>query len=210
MMRTLFLTLFLFAAPMAQAHPHVFVDVALRFLSDDQGRLTGVEVTWRYDDFFSLLVLEDRGLDGDGDMTLTEEERAALTGFDLEHWEPGFEGALFLHDAGQKLQLGAPRATHAAMQGGRIVTKHIRPVSLIDPNGLTVRAYDPSYYGALDLIEVSGLPENCKTDIIDADTEAADAKVNELGGVGLEAVYDEVQVGIFYADEVRIACAPSS
>ena len=195
---------------MAQAHPHVFVDVALRFLSDDQGQLTGVEVTWSYDDFFSLLVLEDRGLDGDGDMILTDEERASLMGFDLEYWEPGFEGALFLYDAGQKVHLGMPEATHVAMHEGRIVTKHIRPVPPLDLNELTVRSYDPSYYGALDLKKVSGLPEGCDAKIIDADTEAANAKVEELGGVGMEAVYDEVQVGIFYADEVRITCAQSS
>ncbi|WP_306152570.1 DUF1007 family protein [Roseovarius sp. MMSF_3281] len=209
-MRNLFLSLALVTAPMAQAHPHVFVDVALRFLSDEQGHLTGVEVTWSYDDFFSLLVLEDRGLDADGDMILTDEERASLMGFDLEYWEPGFEGALFLYEAGHKVHLGRPEATHAEMQGGRIVTKHIRPVSPRDLTELTVRPYDPSYYGALDLKKISGLPEGCDAEVLEADTQAANAKVEELGGVGMEAVYDEVQVGIFYADEVRITCAQSS
>ena len=47
----------------ARAHPHVFVDVGLRFEADGRGNLTGVEVTWRYDDFFSLLILSDMGLD---------------------------------------------------------------------------------------------------------------------------------------------------
>ena len=41
----------------ADAHPHVFVDVALHFEADAEGRLTGVEVTWSYDDFFSLPIL---------------------------------------------------------------------------------------------------------------------------------------------------------
>jgi len=210
MLRRLIILLALIPATMASAHPHVFVDVSLRFLSDAKGRLTGVEVTWRYDDFFSLLVLEDRGLDPDGDMVLTEKERAALMGFDLEYWEPGFEGALFLYDAGEKLSLGAPEATHASMEGGRIVTRHIRPVDPVVPTNLTVRPYDPSYYAALDLIEVAGLPEVCETEIIQPDTDAADAKVETLGGVGVEAVYEEVQVGIYYADELRVTCAPSS
>src|SRR6056297_2811011 len=77
MLRALALLLTTLCAPAAWAHPHVFVDVTLRFLPDAEGRLTGVEVTWAYDDFFSLLVLEDRGLDADGDMILTEAERAA-------------------------------------------------------------------------------------------------------------------------------------
>lgn len=210
MLRKLIILLALIPTSMASAHPHVFVDVSLRFLSDAKGRLTGVEVTWSYDDFFSLLVLEDRGLDPDGDMRLTDKERAALMGFDLENWEPGFEGALFLYDEGEKVSLGAPKATHASMQGGRIVTRHIRPVEALPPIDLTVRPYDPSYYAALDLIEVAGVPEVCDSEIIPSDTDAADAKVETLGGVGMEAVYEEVQVGIYYADELRVTCAPSS
>ena len=200
----------LILATMAGAHPHVFVDVGLRFVSNAKGQLTGVEVTWSYDDFFSLLVLEDRGLDPDGDMVLTDEERTALMGFDLEYWEPGFEGALFLYDEGEKVSLGAPKATHAAMEGGRIVTRHIRPIEALELRDLNVRPYDPSYYAALDLVQVAGLPEGCKTEIIQPDTKAADAKVEELGGVGMEAIYDEVQVGIYYADELRVTCAPFS
>ncbi|MRU14462.1 DUF1007 family protein [Roseovarius sp. A21] len=210
MLRKLLILLALIPATIASAHPHVFVDVSLRFLSDTKGRLTGVEVTWSYDDFFSLLVLEDRGLDPDGDMQLTEKEQAALMGFDLEYWEPGFEGALFLYDEGEKVALGGPKATHATMEGGRIVTRHIRPVEALAPMHLTVRPYDPSYYAALDLVEVTGLPEICETELIQPDTDAADQKVETLGGVGMEAVYDEVQVGIYYADELRVTCAPSS
>jgi ABC-type uncharacterized transport system substrate-binding protein len=193
-----------------QAHPHVFVDVGLRFSSDQEGRLTGVEVTWTYDDFFSLLVLEDRGLDPDGDMVLTKDERAALMGFDLEHWEPGFEGALFIYDADEKLSLGAPKATHVGMQEGRIVTRHIRLLDAVRAKDITLRPYDPSYYAALDLVAVAGLPEGCESEIIQPDTEAADAKVEDLGGAGMEAIYDEVQVGIYYADELRVTCASSS
>jgi len=210
MFRTLVLAVVISIAPMAQAHPHVFVDVALRVLSDDKGRLTGVEVTWTYDDFFSLLVLEDRGLDPDGDMKLTEKERGALMGFDLEHWEPGFEGAMFIYDMGGKIELGAAEATYAGMDGGRIVTRHIRPIDPMPFSDLTLRPYDPSYYAALDLVEVTGLPSGCKSDIIQPDTKAADAKVEALGGAGMEAIFDEVQVGIYYADELRVSCVASS
>ncbi|MGR3461685.1 MAG: DUF1007 family protein [Roseovarius sp.] len=65
-------------ATTAGGHPHVFADVALRFESDARGRLTGVEVTWRYDDFFSLLILSDMGLDPDGDGQLSDAELARL------------------------------------------------------------------------------------------------------------------------------------
>ena len=124
MIRRLYLTLaFVLAlfqgltacAPAALAHPHVFVDVTLRFLPDEDGRLTGVEVIWRYDDFFSLLLLEDMGLDPDGDMELSGEERAALKGFDLVDWPEGFEGALFLETGGAAVALDPPEALDAAI-----------------------------------------------------------------------------------------------
>ena len=60
----------------AQAHPHIFVDTALALVTNAAGRPAGVEVTWRYDEFYSLLIFEDMGLDGDYDGTLTEAELA--------------------------------------------------------------------------------------------------------------------------------------
>ena len=60
------LLLGLVAAPLG-AHPHVFVDTAMRFEVNDDAEITGVTMTWSYDDFFTLLIFEDMGLDPDGD-----------------------------------------------------------------------------------------------------------------------------------------------
>ena len=210
MLRWFCLVLAMCAAPMVRTHPHVFVDVTLRFQTDAEGRLAGVEVTWAYDDFFSLLVLEDRGLDPDGDMALTEAERDALMGFDLSDWPEGFEGALFLYSGAEKIALGPAEPMDAMMQDGRIVTRHVRAFAPVAADALVIRPYDPSYYAALSLRDVEGLPEGCVAAMEDADTEAADAIVAELGGSGYEAFFDEVEVGIHYADTGRIECAPSS
>ena len=43
----------LLAAPMAQAHPHVFVKTGLRLVSDDTGKLVGVEVSHCWGHHFS-------------------------------------------------------------------------------------------------------------------------------------------------------------
>jgi len=197
-------------APAALAHPHVFVDVTLRFLPDEDGRLTGVEIIWRYDDFFSLLLLEDMGLDPDGDMELSGEERAALKGFDLVDWPEGFEGALFLETGGAAVALDPPEALDADIEDGRIVTRHLRRFTPFRPASLTVRPYDPSYYAALTLLRVGGLPDGCKTRIEEADKDAADAIVAGLGGGTNETLFEEVEVGIHYADTLEITCAPLS
>ncbi len=198
------------AAAPARAHPHVFVDVGLSFETDGQGNLTGVEVTWAYDDLFSMLILSDYGLDPDGDMALTEAERAELIGFDLADWPEGFEGALFIDTAGGKLSLGPPEALSLRMEDGQIVTRHRRPVSTEMPRGMTVRAYDPSYYAALSMIGEMILPDGCTGELTRADTAAADETVETLGNTGAEDFFDTFEVGRFYADTLEVTCEPLS
>lgn len=209
MLRWIALCCTFLATPAAWAHPHVFVDVSLRFLSDDDRMLTGVEVTWSYDEFFSLLVLEDRGLDPDADMILTQAERAALLGFDLSDWPDGFDGALFLFEGGQKVILDPPKATYADLQEGRIVTRHTRSFAPVTADGLVGRPYDPSYYAALTLDKVMGVPGTCAVAVERPDTAAADAIVAKLGNSADEGFFDEVQVGIHYADTFEVKCAAS-
>ena len=141
------------------AHPHVFVDVALRFQGDGQGRLTGVEVTWSYDDFFSLLILSDMGLDPDGDGRLTEDELAKLKGFDLEEWPEGFEGDLYIHAGGEKIALDHPEPTGVALEDGRIVATHRRGFGPVSADGLRVEPYDPTYFVDYTLTGPVVLPE---------------------------------------------------
>jgi len=197
------------AAPAARAHPHVFVDVGLRFETDGQGRLTGVEVRWAYDALYSMLVLSDRGLDTDGDMTLTPAERARLNGFDLRDWPQGFEGALFIETAAGKVALGPPEALSVRLEEGRLVTRHRRPFGPVAPARLEVRPYDPSYYAALELSGALHLPDGCTGEIVKPDRSAADARVERLGDAGTEAFFAEVEVGIQYADTLVVTCAPS-
>lgn len=198
------------AAAPARAHPHVFVDVGLSFETDGQGNLAWVEVTWAYDDLFSMLILSDYGLDPDGDMQLTEAERAELIGFDLADWPEGFEGALFIDTAGGKLSLGPPESLSLEMEDGHIVTRHRRPVSAEVPGRMTVRAYDPSYYAALSMIGEMILPDGCTGQLTEADEAAADETVENLGDPGEEDFFDTVEVGRYYADTLEVSCEPRS
>lgn len=92
MNKTLTLCLTLLAAPLG-AHPHIFVNTGLSFVVDDQNRLTHVQVTWAYDELYSLLLTEDLGVDSDYDGVLTAADTALLTGFDMQ-WIEGFNGDL--------------------------------------------------------------------------------------------------------------------
>ena len=61
-----------------EAHPHVFIDTALTFRFDEAGRLAAVDVVWAFDDFSSMLMIEDMEMDPDGDDMLTGDEIARL------------------------------------------------------------------------------------------------------------------------------------
>ena len=209
MMRHLVTMMWMCLACAAQAHPHVFVDVALRFETNSQGQVEAVEVTWTYDALFSLLVLSDRELDQDADLVLTAAEQEVLLGFDLEDWPKGFDGALFMRTPNQNLTLGTPEAVSVGLKDGRIVTTHRRTVPSVNAKDLVAAPYDPFYYAALTLVSATGLPKACRAEINRADKAEADAQVADLGNTNTELFFEEARVGIYYADRVRVTCSGS-
>jgi ABC-type uncharacterized transport system substrate-binding protein len=49
----------------AEAHPHVFLNYAVKIVSDDD-RITALEFIWKFDAMFSTMVLEETGVKGTG------------------------------------------------------------------------------------------------------------------------------------------------
>ena len=194
------------AAPGLRAHPHVFVETGLTLVADDQGRLVGVEVSWRYDDFYSLLLLEDMGLDADGDGALTPEELARLDGFDL-NWIEGYLGDLYLTVAETDVALGRPEARGTEVVEGRIVTRHFRAFAPV-AGRITVKAYDPTFYTAYDLNGGVTVPEGCALSVQPADLDRAYTMVEEAL-YGRPALADDEfpEVGEAFADVIEVTCA---
>lgn len=117
-----------FTAPAAQAHPHIFVDAGVTLILD-AGRVTAVEVTWLYDELYTLILLEEYGLDPDFDLRLTEDEVARTLGFDL-NWSFGFEGGLVMRRGEEVLSLGAPEPVSLSLLApGQLRTVHRRAVT---------------------------------------------------------------------------------
>ncbi len=205
MIKRLALCCFAFATP-AGAHPHVFVDVALR-IEARAGGVTGVEVTWSYDAFYSLLLFEDMGLDSDADGKLTPSEEARLQGFDL-NWDAGFKGDLEAYVAGSEVALGRPEARGARVVDGRIETTHFRalaaPAAKVD-----FKSFDPTFYVAYDLAGRATAPATCAVAITPADLDRAYTLVEE-------ALYKDPpkdddsypEVGAAFADLVAVTCTP--
>ena len=193
----------------AGAHPHVFMDTALEVIRDAEGRAVSLRVTWTYDPFFSLVLITERGLDPDGDGTLTPEETAALQGFDM-NWDPGFPGDTYAFAGETPVALSGPRDGVARYEGGQIVSSHIRDLAEPVAGRLVVKNYDPTYYTEYTIRAVTA--EGCATEIIAPDLTAAERELQAAlaeipADVDVEMGFPEV--GAVFAQEVRVTCGAS-
>jgi ABC-type uncharacterized transport system substrate-binding protein len=198
----------------ASAHPHIFIDSGVEVIFDGQGQVTALRISWAYDDFYSLLAIEDRGLDPDGDGRLTPEAQASLSGFDMG-WDADYDGDLYVQNQGAAVAMGRPEDVTARYKDGIITSTHLRKLATPvrpGPAGLAVQIYDPGYYTAYTIASdavLTNAPAGCEAKVYAPDVSEADEK--------LQAVLQEYQanqsveadfpaVGANYADEVRITC----
>ncbi len=214
MRRMIALALATLATP-AGAHPHIFIDTGIEVIFDAEGRAAKVRVTWAYDDFYSMVMIEDRKLDADHDGVLTPAEEAALSGFDMG-WDADYEGDLFVLVGADQVpvHLGRPSDWTARVEGGRIISTHVRAFDVAVARGapVVIQVYDPGYYSAYRIDGVpllTGAPEGCLAEVfepdLDAASEALQAAVAEYtADQSLEQ--DFPAVGASFADEVRVTC----
>ncbi|MFN3972208.1 MAG: DUF1007 family protein [Gemmobacter sp.] len=202
------------AAPAARAHPHIFIDTGLEVIFDTQGRATAVRVTWTYDDFYSLLMIEDRKLDADYDGKLTPEEEAQLAGFDMD-WDADYNGDLFVLAGDFQVPLSRPSDFTATYVDGRITSTHLRSFTepLVPGAPLVIQVYDPGYYTAYFIAGqpvLTGAADTCTVQVYEPDRAAADARLTaaiaEMGASG-SLEMDFPAIGSAYAEEARVTCA---
>ena len=203
----------------AQAHPHVFIDAAFEMIFDEAGRLEAVRIDWAYDEFYSLMLIEENGLDADGDSMPEPAALDAYAGRDVD-WAAGFPGDFTIALDGAAVDLDGPVMHRARYEAGRLVTSHVRPLAEpldVSKGVVTARAYDPTYFVAYDVPGAPGLSgrEDCRLDREAADREAAEAEYGEqLAEVDATSDPFEVvelsDIGVMFADRFVLTCAASS
>ncbi|MDD7970769.1 DUF1007 family protein [Roseinatronobacter alkalisoli] len=204
-------------AQMVQAHPHIFVDSGLEVLFDENGQPEALRISWRYDPFFSMLLVSDMGLDPDFSGTVTEAEQPLLDGFDMQ-WIAGYHGDTHVTQNGQSLALSGPVEWTSEYRDGRLYSSHLREfVETPDPAlEWTVSIHDPSYYTSYtinDAPQITGR-DDCRARIFEPDWDAAgaqlEAALDEVLGAGGDIEVEFPPVGALFSEEVRITCAQPS
>ena len=192
----------------AAAHPHVFIDTGLALTLNDSREVTSIEVTWKYDDLYSLLVMQDMGLDEDGDGQLTPEELTQVTGWDMD-WMEGYEGDLYLAAPdGAAVHLGPPEPVETRVEAGRLVSVHRRPVvPPVRAEGLSLRAFDPEFYTAYDLSLGVSIPAPCRATVTAPDQDKAYKEAETVMSAFPEDAEQVPLLGHIFAATVTLSCA---
>lgn len=202
----------------ADAHPHVFIDTDVALIFGKSGRLEAVRVTWAYDDFYSLMMIEDAGLDANGDGVPDPDRLRAFAGQDVD-WKAGFPGHIYLERQDKPIALGPPRDHVARFANGRIITSHVRPLTqplaVTKSAPLRLRVYDPEYFVAYDTPRDPTIEgrRDCKVSHRAPDTSGQKDLLAELQN--LDTQTDSLQimqmpdVGVFFAKRFEVACGAS-
>lgn len=195
----------------ALAHPHVFISTTLALEIDAEGRLAALDVTWAYDEMYSMLLLDELSLDPDYDGILTEEELAILDGYDL-NWMEGFAGDTYVTSPDARdLDLGPPEGLGVTFDEGVYASRHRRvPLQPPAADGLVVKAYDPTFYTAYDLqggVTLTGPgAEACRVTVTAPEIDDAyEALAAEMAELPPDAT-DYPEVGETFADTIRLTC----
>lgn len=216
MLRCYLITLSLCAPLAAGAHPHEFIDTSLVLHFDAAGQIATVDVRWVWDDFTSMLMLADQGMDPDADGALTAAEADAMAAR-LSLWPDDFLGDLYFTADGQPVGLQSPQDVAIDYQDGRLIMSYWRALAVpLQPDAgvITVQAYDPTYYAFYDL---AGPPElqgraDCDVAVAQADLNAAqqlyDQLLSELTEEDIADFGMYPEVGGAFADMVNVTCAP--
>ncbi|MCC5973309.1 MAG: DUF1007 family protein [Rubellimicrobium sp.] len=203
-------------ASAAAAHPHVFVEAEVDIVFDAGGEMTGVRLTWIYDDFFSFMLTAELGLDPQGSLQLTPEEQEVLATFVLD-WPDNFGGDLQVTQNGRQLDLAAPQQQAVEYRDGRVMETHVRPLRTPADAAVPVdvQVFDPYYYVAYEIVGDIGVigREGCDIRFNPADLTTAYAMLEEIlfgqpaFDMGADD-YDFPAVGDAFADTVTVRCAP--
>ncbi|MGM0825386.1 MAG: DUF1007 family protein [Pseudomonadota bacterium] len=202
----------LLASVSALAHPHGWIDINVRLITDDQGRVTGLHQTWQMDPFYSLVVFDELNrVEG-----ATLDEGLDQLGGEIRNNLASQEYFTRVRVDGELQPLGEVSEYTAMQRDGRLTFIFILPLAGTPSLGgstLEYQVYDPTYYLEVvhaaedekprdDALVLRGMPE-CELSVLPADPDpervlaASRLDADESGEPGL---------GRYFAETGQVVC----
>jgi ABC-type uncharacterized transport system substrate-binding protein len=154
-----------FAAPVAEAHPHVLVDAKSEILFDGEGRIAAVRHSWQFDEAFSSYAMQGLDTNNDGEMSPEELQPLAKVNVESLH-EFAFFTYLTIDD--KELAFLPPTEYWLELRGDKLTLFYSLPLKEPAKVGAktTLEVYDPEYFVAFtfvkdDPIAVVDAPAGC-------------------------------------------------
>jgi ABC-type uncharacterized transport system substrate-binding protein len=170
-------------APAAWAHPHVWVTYEVTVTAAD-GKITGIEHIWSFDDMYTTMAIE--GLDKNGDGVYSREELAELAQTNMDGMKD-FDYFTFAKAGSKPLAFAEPQ-DYWLEHDGKILKLHFRlplkePVAAASAEPVTFQVYDPSFFIAFEPEQTNAVklapsaPKGCAAAFREA---AADKDLTDL------------------------------
>ena len=200
----------------ANAHPHVWVDLRVKPLMNAQGELLGLQQAWRFDPFYSLVLIEE--LERGGPKAELEERYDQLATEIVNN----LNGVHFFTQGQVNQAIKSNQTTKANWGkvtdytllriGQRIEIKFFLPLNqplLLTAAPFNYQIYDPTYYiemlHALEAgLDSTALSQGCAAQLT-APKPSADLIEKALSLDKTETAEDP-QLGLYFAERVTLEC----
>lgn len=196
-------------AGLATAHPHVWIDLQVMPQVNAQGQLTGFYQRWRFDPFYSLVIIEE--IDRGGPAAEKDQRFDAMASLITANLQQ-YRFFTRIQQQGVYQVFRPVEEAYLRQQGNRVeygFELHLQtPLSL--QQTVEYQVYDPSYYIDIQHHQEQGinrqqLPAACQIDRI-APTPDIELIQQALALDDNEVPAEDSQLGQFFAERVRLLC----
>lgn len=185
------------------AHPHHWIDVFAEWQFDPGGLITGVKLRWLFDDYYSVLLVDDGAGTGEELQTILNK---ILSNAENHHY------FIRIEHEGREAKFGIPEQAYIGMRNHRIEIEFRLPMTVpldLKRSDIVYRIAEPTYYFEMlhaergPAIVLKDAPPTCRSRLEAPRPEAAlvayaaSLGINESGG-------DEL--GIQFAEMATIRC----
>lgn len=209
LLKTLWLPILLLMSLPVAAHPHVWIELRVTPLINAQGQLTALQQSWRFDPFYSLILLEELERGGPANELeqrydqLAQEVVANLARVDF---------FTRIQQGQQAIKPGQVKDYTLLRTGQRIEFSFELPLQQPIPlrsTQLSYRIYDPGYYIEIlhtpeQGINASQLPGHCRTHL-EAPNPSSEL-IEAALSLDITDMAEDPQLGLYFSERLLLEC----